>query len=181
MQPKQAKDTVQFVGRLSRGVLIFVIGGVLMFTGMTLSIRIPSLPSAAGNGAGFGACATVFVVCGLAQVKGTAGILEIRNFFLWYRIPWHEILYVEDTNGMQVVLKSNRQVASFVFGSSVIASFNGNRRSKAVAAKIRAAILDSTPSNDTVRISINPVLVIGLCVLPASYLGLGVLLWQFHQ
>jgi hypothetical protein len=92
------------------------------------------------------------LMAGSARIFVRAADVHVVSFLFTFVVPVEEIVALQAANGLGIQVVSGRVITSMAFGSSLIAEFTGNRRSRRAARRLTelcgpfTAVLASDPS-----------------------------------
>lgn len=130
-------------------------GAVMWFTFALVTATGPdnSLALTLRDGALYGILAAGFVLLATTSVRLDAGRLVLVRWLTTTPIPLGSISRASGDDGLEIVTRDGVTYTHIGYGSSLIGSFTGNRRSTRVAAAVTAAVEQAGPSASGVRSS----------------------------
>lgn len=125
-----------FVGAQSLGFILmassFVVGTGLILT--HIASFIP--PDRLSASIAFAGGSAFMVMAGSARIFVRDTDVHVVSFLFTFVVPVEEIVALRAENGLGIQVVSGRVIGSMAFGSSLIAEFTGNRRSRRAAHRL---------------------------------------------
>jgi hypothetical protein len=123
------------------GAVMFLVFAILTATGPS-----NSLPMTLGDATLFGLLAAVLVLAATTSVRLDGRDLVLVRLFSVTPVPLARIKRASGSNGLEIVTRDGATHTHIGYGSSLIGSLTGNRRSTRVAAAVTDAVQRSGPS-----------------------------------
>jgi hypothetical protein len=134
---KAGKRRDGFVGAQSFGVIL-VVSGFVVFTGWGLTHYDDSipLPDRLSASIAFASVLAFMLMGASARIFVRDAEVHVVSFLFTFVVPVEEIVALQAENGLGIQVVSGRVITSMAFGSSIMAEFTGNRRSRRAAHRL---------------------------------------------
>lgn len=136
-EAKGGKRRDGFVGAQSFGVIL-VVSGFAVFTGWGLTHYDDSipLPDRLSASIAFASVLAFMLLGASARIFVRDAEVHVVSFLFTFVVPVDGIVALQADNGLGIQVASGRVITSMAFGSSIMAEFTGNRRSRRAARRL---------------------------------------------
>lgn len=126
---------------------LFAACGFALMTGGFIAVLVNKTQGIFGGAVIFAAFAYFFWLIGWqSAVRIRSSGIVVDNLLVRHCASWQEISEIQAGNGLEIRLRDGRRLGSLTFGGSIIGLVTGYRYTRAIAAKMRTARDELTPS-----------------------------------
>ena len=145
-------------------------GMFLVLTILTATGQSNSLGTTIGDASLFGLLGALLLLAATTSVCTDGQDLVLVRLLAVTRLPLANIKSASGDNGLEIVMADGQTYTHFGYGSSLLGSLTGNRRSTGVAKAIQGAIAQGSAPADMQPVVVRPRFGLGwFVVLPPTF------------